>query len=127
MINRSHRFQAFAQAYVGITWLLLHHYPITIKIIRLGDFDLVELPDLQFLFGRNKDLVINLRRVVLRATDVLVAFETVDEHLLGLAHTLGIDFQRDVLLDVHQLVHSFLLHLIGNIIGHFVGGRALLG
>ena len=63
----------------------------------------------------------------MRATDVIVALETVYQHLLGLAHTLGIDLQRDVLLDVHEPSHALLLHLGRYICGRVVGRSASLG
>ena len=35
---------------IGMTWLLptLNYFPVAVKIIRLGDFDLVKMADLQF-------------------------------------------------------------------------------
>ena len=39
---------------------LLYYLTVTVKIIRLGDFDLVELSDLQFLVGGNENLIIYL-------------------------------------------------------------------
>ena len=76
-----------------------------------------------------QNLLIHLRGIVLRASDVEIALARVDYDPFGASHAAAVVFERTLVLQGHDALHAFLFHGLRHVVAELLGriGPLLLG
>ncbi len=80
-----------------------------VVIIGVGDLDVVEIADLQ-AFGLDINFIVHLVGIEFGTADEVAVFATVDEGLERLADTVGVEIERDTLLELHDAVGALFFY-----------------